>query len=105
MKRIAATLIAGLFAATAFAQTTTPPAKATAPDSSMSPAVATAAASHDKEQPKTDAMQAKATKADKPTKTTKSSKMGSGKHGANTDVAKDAKKDGAADSTMPAATK
>lgn len=104
MKRIAATLIAGLFAATAFAQTTTPPAKATAPDSSMSPAVATAAASHDKEQPKTDAMQAKATKGDKPAKT-KSSKMGSGKHGANTDVAKDAKKDGAVDSTMPAVTK
>lgn len=102
MKRIAATLIAGLFATAAFAQTTTPPAKATAPDSSMSPAVATAAASHDKEQPKTDAMQAKATKGDKPAK---SSKMGSGKHVANTDVAKDAKKDGAADSTTPAASK
>jgi hypothetical protein len=104
MKRIAATLIAGLFASAAFAQTTTPPAKATAPDSSMSPAVATAAASHDKDQPKTDAMQAKATKADKPTKA-KSSKMGSGKHAANTDVAKDAKTDGAADSTTPAASK
>jgi hypothetical protein len=51
MKNPIATLIAGLFATAAFAQTTPAPApgQTTTPDSSTSPEVAKAAAAHDKE--------------------------------------------------------
>ena len=53
MKRIAATLIAGLFASVAFAQTpATAPAQTTTPDSSTPPAVGKAAAKHEKEDAK-----------------------------------------------------
>jgi hypothetical protein len=104
MKRIAATLTAGLFAGAAFAQTTTPPTQATTPDSAMSPAVATAAAGHEKQETKSDAKTAAKTDAMQ-AKGTKHAKQGSGKHGANVDIAKDAKKDGAADMTTAPATK
>jgi hypothetical protein len=50
MKRTIATLIAGLFATAAFAQTPAPttPAPTAAPASTVSPAVGKAAAEHDK---------------------------------------------------------
>jgi hypothetical protein len=47
MKRIIATVIAGLFASAAFAQTPAP-APTTTPDSATPPAVAKAEAAHDK---------------------------------------------------------
>jgi hypothetical protein len=50
MKKIVATLIAGLFATAAFAQTPAPAAgQTTTPDSATSPAVAQAAAQHEKQ--------------------------------------------------------
>jgi len=83
MKRTIATLIAGLFATAAFAQTPAP-APTTAPDSATPPAVAKAEAAHDKQ--KTKAGMAKA------------------KHHKKAE-AKVEKKDAAADTTAPAATK
>ena len=54
MKNTIATLIAGLFATAAFAQTAPAPApgQSTTPDSSTSPAVAKAAAAHEKQDAK-----------------------------------------------------
>jgi hypothetical protein len=61
MKTASATLIACLFAGAAFAQTSgQAPAQATTPDSSTSPAVAKAAAGHEKQAAKADAKDAKA---------------------------------------------
>jgi hypothetical protein len=65
MKTASATLIACLFAGAAFAQTSgQAPAQATTPDSSTSPAVAKAAAGHEKQAAKADAKDAKDAKAD-----------------------------------------
>jgi hypothetical protein len=49
MKKTIAALIAGLFATTAFAQTTPAAPSTAAPQSAVSPAVAKAQATHDKE--------------------------------------------------------
>ena len=70
MKRTIATLIAGLFATAAFAQTPAPtsPAPTQAPAAAVSPAVGKAEAQHDKSAAQADANSAKAdtstTKAD-----------------------------------------
>jgi len=86
MKRTIATLIAGLFATAAFAQTPTP-AQTTTPDSATPPAVAKAEAAHDKQD----------TKAGK-------KHVAKAKHHKKAE-AKVEKKDAAADATAPVATK
>jgi hypothetical protein len=68
MKKTIATLIAGLFATAAFAQTPAPaPAtpSSTTPQSSVSPAVGKAEAGHEKQATKADAKDAKSTKSTK----------------------------------------
>jgi len=90
MKRTVATLIAGLFATAAFAQAPAP-AQTTTPDSATPPAVAKAAAEHDKKDAKAGMKHVKDAKHQK-------------KADAKTD-AKDAQKDAAPDTTAPAAGK
>jgi hypothetical protein len=68
MKKTIATLIAGLFASAAFAQTPAPATatpSSTAPQSSVSPAVGKAEAGHEKQAAKSDAKDAKKAKSSK----------------------------------------
>jgi hypothetical protein len=88
MKNTIAALIAGLFATAAFAQT---PAPTTAPDSSTPPAVAKAAAEHEKQAAKADKKDAKAAAKHGKTKATHKTKT-------------DAVKESGAESTTAAAT-
>ena len=90
MKRTIATLIAGLFATAAFAQTPAP-APTTMPDSATPPAVAKAAAAHDKQDTKEGKKHVGVVKRHKKAVATTGQK--------------DAKKDAAADTTAPAPTK
>jgi hypothetical protein len=90
MKRTIATLIAGLFATAAFAQTPAP-APTTAPDSATPPAVAKAEAAHDKQDTKEGKKHVGVVKRHK--------------KAVATPEQKDAKKDPAADTTAPAPTK
>ena len=90
MKRTIATLIAGLFATAAFAQTPAP-APTTMPDSATPPAVAKAEAAHDKQDAKEGKKHVGVVKRHK--------------KAVATTAQKDAKKDAAADTTAPAPTK
>lgn len=103
MKKTIATLIAGLFATAAFAQTPAPaPAtpSSTAPQSSVSPAVGKAEAGHEKQAAKADAKDAKSTKATKATKAKSSKKKGVK---AKIKTEPEAQKDTAAANTAPTA--
>jgi hypothetical protein len=96
MKRTIATLIAGVFATAAFAQTPAPAAaQTTAPDSATPPAVAKAEAAHDKQDTKEGRKHVGVVKRHKKAEATDAKK----------DAAKDAKQDAAADTTAPAPTK
>ena len=97
MKRTIATLIAGLFATAAFAQTPAPttPAPTQTPASAVSPAVAKAEAQHDKATAQADTSKAKPAKHVKHAKHAKANN----KHETTMDAAKDGTTAAASDTT------
>jgi hypothetical protein len=105
MKRTIATLIAGLFATAAFAQTPAPtsPAPTQTPASAVSPAVGKAEAQHDKATAQADTSntktEVKSTKSVKSAKHAKHAKhvKANNKHQTTTDAAKDSQESGATD--------
>jgi len=100
MKRTIATLIAGLFATAAFAQTPAPttPAPTQTPASAVSPAVAKAEAQHDKATAQADTSKAKPAKHVKHVKHAKHAKANN-KHETTMDAAKDGTTAAASDTT------